>query len=133
MPIVPAELMSALQKDFSLCASELDKRKTNKPFWRRTLFRTGFSMIEAFNHYFADIAVKAHTHAREGKIDITAIGLLNRKRFRLDLQGDINASEQRHPFIGFSAFLIKTLADATGVGVNYFAQPVGVICVAPSK
>jgi hypothetical protein len=115
--------MAALQKDFTSCAAELDKHESDKAFWRRTLFRTGFSMMEAFNHYFADLAIKAHTHAREGKIDITAISVLNHKRFRLDDEGNMKASEQRHSFIGFSAFLLRTLADATGAKQDYFSQP----------
>jgi hypothetical protein len=120
MPVVPPQLMSALQADFIKCADELDK--DDNPFWRRTLFRTGFAMIEAFNFYFADMAIKAHSHAREARIDITAIGLLNRKRFRLDDEGNLRGSEQRHSLVGFSAFLVKTLADATGVTTDYFQE-----------
>src|SRR5207248_779284 len=83
--------------------------------------RTAFSMAEAFNYYFADLAIKAHAHARAGHIDITAISLLNQKRFRLDNDGNIRGSDQRHSLIGFTAFLLRTLADATGAkGEEYF-------------
>ncbi len=120
MPVVPPELMAALQADFLKCAEQLDVH--DDPFWRRTLFRTAFSMIEAFNFYFADLAIKAHSHARAGQIDITAISLLNTKRFRLDDEGNPSGSEQRHSLIGFSAFLVKTLAEAAGVTKDYFAE-----------
>jgi len=120
MPVVPPELMSALQADFLKCSEQLSM--DDDPFWRRMLFRTAFSMIEAFNFYFADLAIKAHCHAREGQIDVTAISLLNKKRFRLDDQGNLIGAEQRHSLIGFSAFLVKTLAEAAGVTKDYFAE-----------
>ena len=111
------QLMQHLTDDFRICAEHLVSE--DSPFWRRTFFRTAFSMIEAVNAFVARRALEAHALIREGRIDITACMFLIGRDYRLRDNGTITSTEARRSFLSYTAFLIRTLAEAAGVTKHY--------------
>jgi hypothetical protein len=114
-------LINQLTNDLKLCADRLMVEDTQ--FMRRTLFRTAFSMFEALNSYIARKAIEAHmAHAASRrKVDITAIILLSGREYKIAENGKVRSSWARHPFLNFTAFLLKTFAKAAGVRKHYLA------------
>ena len=115
-----ARIPSHLQGDVSECAKQL--RDNDTPFWRRTLVRTVFSMIEAFNVSVADKAITALVNPRNRKYNISALILLSGRDFRIAKNGDITSSNSRHPLLNFTGFLIRTLAKAGNVRKHCLGQ-----------
>jgi hypothetical protein len=113
-------LMQHLQDDFRMCAQRLDSE--DSPFWRRTLFRTAFSMIDALNDFLSRRALEAHAATRGGQVDITACMFLVPRDYRLRDNGTITSTEARRPFLSYTAFLIRTLADVGGVSKHYLGD-----------
>jgi hypothetical protein len=113
------ELMQHLQDDVLIC-THLDSGDT--PFWRRTFFRTVFSMMEAINDLLCRRALEAHAAVRNGQIDVTACMLLIPRDYRLKDNGTVTSTEARRPFLSYTAFLIRTLADVGGVTKHYLGD-----------
>jgi hypothetical protein len=114
------EFMRHLTDDFRICAEHLDSENT--PFWRRTFFRTAFSMIEVLNAFIATRALEAHALLRSGQIDITACMFLTPRDYRLRDNGTITSTEARRSFLSYTAFVIRTLAQAAGVTKHYLGE-----------
>lgn len=113
-------LMQRLQDDFFVCAQHLDSE--DSPFWRRTFFRTAFSMIDAVNDFLSRRALEAHALVRNGQIDITACMFLIPRDYRLRDNGTITSTDAKRPFVSYTAFLIRTLAEAGGVTKHYLGD-----------
>src|SRR5437899_11997634 len=114
------ELLQSMTDGFRICAEHLDSDDT--PFWRRTFSRTAFSMVEALNAFIAMRALEAHALLRSGQIDITACMFLIPRDYRLRDNGTITSTEARRSFLSYTAFLIRTLAQAAGVTKHYLGE-----------
>jgi hypothetical protein len=109
-------LLRELTAELTECTRLAENNDTQ--FMRRTLFRTAFSTLEAVNSLIADKAIQAQMarlYECRHSLNITNLLLLTGREYKIAENGDVRSPRARHPFLNYSAFVLKTFAECAGV------------------
>lgn len=119
VPSPPDPMFNAVSADFGKCADQLDSEDTQ--FWRRTLCRTLFSMFEALNGLLREKALQAIC-SKKKNVNITRIQLLGGNEWRILETGKLEKQPLRRPFLNYTAFILRTLAEESGTEPVFFSD-----------
>ena len=109
-----------LGADIDFCMKQIDGE--NSAFWRRTYIRTAFSYIEAMNELLREKAYNATCVVTHRGINISRLELLSNKTYRIKKNGQLEEDELRMPFINYTAFILRSLAEESGIAVTFFGD-----------
>ncbi len=112
--------LAALSEDLDRCRKYLDAE--DNQFWRRTLFRTTFAMMEAMNNTLREKALEAACGGGKTSFNATRIGFLGEYTFRIDETGRLKEEFLRLPFLNYTAFLLRSLAEESNVQATFFSK-----------
>ncbi|MCX6901473.1 MAG: hypothetical protein NT105_22565 [Verrucomicrobia bacterium] len=113
------EMIKMLTADYDRCQQQLHGEDSQ--FWRRTYVRTVFSMIEAFNQQLRQKALNAACAEKEG-YNISRILLLQDVTNRVRKNGSIEEEELRVPFVNYTAFILRSLAEESETDAAFFSD-----------
>jgi hypothetical protein len=110
----------ALIADYDRCANELEA--SDSQFGRRTLCRTIFSMFEAMNGLLKEKAIEAIC-ADKKSWNATRIELLGDHEYRILRNGKLETQPLRRPFLNYTAFILRALAEESYTEPVFFSDP----------
>ena len=113
-------LFAGLTEDYDKCAQALEREDTQ--FWRRTLFRTMFSLIEAMNGVLKEKAIQAACSGDKKRWNITKIELLGDYEYRILKTGKLERETLRRPFLNYTAFILRCIAEESYTEPSFFAH-----------
>ena len=114
-------MFDALSSDFDRCVDQLESEDTQ--FWRRTLCRTIFSMFEAMNGLLKEKAIQAACSGDKKSWKITRIELLGENEYRILKNGKLEQQPLRRPFLNYTAFVLRALAEESYTEPTFFSDP----------
>ena len=110
----------ALTSDWDRCLERV--HSDDSQFWRRTLFRTGFSIIESLNTVMAKKAIEACCAGGKRSFNFTRVELLGELDYTIKKNGTLTGKPRRTPFIPHTAFILRSLAEESGVEVTFLSE-----------
>jgi len=110
----------ALTSDYDRCLEQIHSEDSQ--FWRRTLFRTAFAMFEAMNCTLKDKAMEAACSGGKTAFNATRIDLLSDVTYRILKNGKLEMERRRVPFISYTAFILRSLAEESGSEATFFGE-----------
>jgi len=110
----------ALTSDWDRCLEHIHSEDSQ--FWRRTLFRTGFSIIESLNCRLAQKAIEACCVSGKPSYNATRIELLGETEYTIQKNGTLKGRSRRTPFIPYTAFILRSLAEESGVEATFLSE-----------
>ena len=110
----------ALAEDYDRCLQHVHSEDSQ--FWRRTLFRTAFSMFEAMNCILRDKAVQAACSGDKTAFNTTRIELLSDYSYRVLKNGKLEQEPRRLPFLHQTAFILRSLAEESYTEATFFSE-----------
>ncbi len=112
--------MRKLTADLDRCQQNLDSEDSQ--FWRRTYTRTLFSFFEAMNSLLKAKALEAACSADKSSFNSTRIELLEGYIYRINKNGTLEQQEHRFPFINYTAFILRCLAEESNTEATFFSD-----------
>lgn len=110
----------ALTSDWDRCLEHI--HSDDSQFWRRTLFRTGFSIIESLNCRLAQRAIEVCSAGGKPSFNVTRIELLGEIEYTIQKNGTLKGRPRRTPFIPYTAFILRSLAEESGVEATFLSE-----------
>lgn len=120
MDHVDIDQMKILTADLDLCQQNLNS--DDSQFWRRTYVRTLFSFFEAMNSLLKSKAVQAACSGDKESFNATRIELLGDYTYRINKNGTLDQQEHRFPFVNYTAFILRCLAEESNVEASFFSD-----------
>src|SRR5438105_11182575 len=114
------DALDVLTSDYDECREQIES--ADNQFWRRTLVRTMFSIIEATNSLLKNKALQAACSGDKASFNATRIELLQDSKYRILKNGKLEQEPRRDPFINYTAFILRTLAEESYTEAAFFAE-----------
>ena len=120
LPFLSQQQFFVLTSDLERCQENLDSEDSQ--FWRRTYIRTAFAFIEAMNGILRVTALRAATSNEKTELRLTRIALLDETGFSIQKNGTLKEEDQRHPFLNYTAFILRSLAEESYGEASFFGD-----------